>query len=327
MERPLQKINGGIYRVEKAVVVTSLLVMSVLVFMDVVHRRYSDPESKLASGLASAFGIGAEEPAYETLQGLSPVLSGVCFFFLFWLGISTASSRPLTGTDRVEDPTRRPGTFKAAGLALAIVLACGAALRLLFGSGEQDPEVCIEQGFSLACGFFPSGLIWSQPVALVLTIWVGFLGASMATRDHRHLKVEAVQQRLSEGLRRKSSLVAGIFTALFCLLIAYLSWQYVLDQRTDYIESDGLGGIFDGVPIPRWVGFLVLPVAYVLMAGRFTIAGLAGFRGEDLGAGGELGDLDLDALALDVDDGEPGADREGAPIGEGGSNSGGEVRS
>ena len=315
MERPLQKINGGIYRVEKAVVVTSLLVMSVLVFMDVVHRRYSDPESKLASGLASALGIGAEEPAFETLQGLSPVLSGVCFFFLFWLGISTASTRPLTGADRQEDPSKRPGRGKAAALALAAVVGCWLVLRMAFGSGEQTAEYCIEHGFSLECGMFPNGLIWSQPVALVLTIWVGFLGASMATRDHRHLKVEAVQQRLPEGIRRVSSLVAGLFTAGFCVLIAYLSWRYVLGQRADYIASDGLGALFDGVDVPRWIGFLVLPLAYMLMAVRFVIAGLAGFRGERLDAGGELGDLDLDALAIDVD-GEAPADDAGTNASE-----------
>jgi TRAP-type C4-dicarboxylate transport system permease small subunit len=302
VEKPLEKINSLIYRVERAVVVASLLVMSLLVFMDVVHRRYSDPESKLSSILAGFFGIGAEDAAFASLQGLSPWLNGACFFFLFWLGISTASTRPIFGAERAEDDARRPSRAKAAGLALGLVVACAFALHVVFGSGTQDSEMCIERGFSLECGLFPSGLIWSQPVALVLTIWVGFLGASMATRDHRHLKVEAVQQRLPEGLRRKSSLVAGIFTALFCLLVAYLSWNYVLEQREDYLRSDGLGGVFDGLPVPRWVGFIVLPAAYLSMAVRFVLAGLAGFRGEQLGGLGELGDLDLEALAVDVPD-------------------------
>ena len=296
----MEKINSLFYRVEKAVVVASLLVMSLLVFMDVVHRRYSDPESKLSSMLAGFAGIGAEDAAFASLQSLSPWLNGGCFFLLFWLGISTASTRPMGGAERAEDDARRPSRAKAAGMALGLVLACAFVLRVTFGSGTQDADMCIERGFSLDCGLFPSGLIWSQPVALVLTIWVGFLGASMATRDHRHLKVEAVQQRLPEGLRRKSSLVAGIFTALFCLLVAYLSWNYVLEQRGDYLRSDGLGGVFDGLPVPRWIGFIVLPVAYSLMAARFVVAGLAGFRGEQLGGLGELGDLDLEALAVDV---------------------------
>ncbi|MGB1699986.1 MAG: TRAP transporter small permease [Nannocystaceae bacterium] len=303
-EKLSEKIDRLIYRVEKVLVVGSLLVMSVLVFMDVVHRRYSDPESKLSSVLAGIMGIGAEDAAFQTVQALSPWLNAGCFFFLFWLGISTASTRPMFGAQREEDETRRPSKLKAAGLALGMVVACAVVLRVAFGSGGHS-ETCAEQGFSLECGLFPSGLIWSQPVALVLTIWVGFIGASMATRDHRHLKVEAVQQRLSEGLRRKSSLVAGLFTALFCLLVAYLSWHYVLDQRSDYIGSDGLGGVFDGLPVPRWIGFLVLPVAYLLMAGRFVLAGLKGFRGEQLGGMGELGDLDLDALAVDVPEDDP----------------------
>ena len=74
----------------------------------------------------------------------------------------------------------------------------------------------------------------------------------------------------------------------------------VLEQRGDYLRSDGLGGVFDGLPVPRWIGFIVLPAAYLLMAARFVVAGLAGFRGEQLGGLGELGDLDLEALAVDV---------------------------
>jgi TRAP-type C4-dicarboxylate transport system permease small subunit len=45
----LSRLNALIYRIERWIVVTALLVMSGVVFLDVVQRRYTDPTSKLAA--------------------------------------------------------------------------------------------------------------------------------------------------------------------------------------------------------------------------------------------------------------------------------------
>ena len=40
----------------------------------------------------------------------------------------------------------------------------------------------------------PNGFGWSQTLAMVLLLWVSLLGSSMATREGRHIAVDAVKK-------------------------------------------------------------------------------------------------------------------------------------
>ena len=310
----LKKVNDGVYAVERVLVVAALVIMAVVVFFDVVHRRYTDAESKLVGLLLRLSGSGPDTETWTSVQAQSGWFIAVGVFVLMTVGLRTASTRPLwasDGKERQERPERRLGLPLAAAVGLGITVAAWVFLRLLFGMRGVDPMECVEGGSLWTCGVFPYGIIWSQPFALVLTIWVGFLGASMASHDYRHLKVEAVVKRLPEGAQRIVGLVGGIVTAGFCLLVAYLSYLYVADQYGVWIETEYLGALFDGTEIPRWRGFAVIPIAYTLMAFRFVGTGVLAYRGELEEVNAELGDIDLDEIdatgGIDVDeDGEEG---------------------
>jgi hypothetical protein len=64
-------------------------------------------------------------------------------------------------------------------------------------------------------------------------------------------------------------------------------------MHDDYVDSDGLGGLHDGIDLPRYQTFLVVPVAYVLMAVRFVSTGVLAARGELDTTPTELADLDF----------------------------------
>lgn len=308
----LQRLNALIYRIERWIVVTALLVMSVVVFLDVVQRRYTDPTSKLAAKLSALFGIAEDTAAWDSMQSASVWMIVAIFFGLFYFGIRSASTRALIPKrDTPREATRPPPSRPKAALLAAAAMGVGwLTLRVLYGNGEvQAIETCAA-GYSWACGLFPNGLIWSQPFALVLTLWVGFLGASMATKDNRHLKVEAVQRALPETLRRWSGLVSGLVTAGFCALLAFLAYRYVGYQREDWLDADRLGALYDGIDIAKWQGSLVLPLAYGLMALRFVANGVLAFQGKLDDTLPELADIDLSGL--DHED-VPGADEIGAP--------------
>jgi TRAP-type C4-dicarboxylate transport system permease small subunit len=295
----LQRLNGLVYRVEQFIVVASLLVMSVVVFLDVVQRRYTDPQSKLATKLSRWMGMADDSSGWQTMQDLSTWLILGIFVGLFYAAIRTASSRPLFQRPRPNaeiEHGKPPARSKSLIYALVGVAGCWFVMRVLYGSGEvQAIETCAS-GFSFDCGVFPNGLIWSQPFALVLTLWVGFLGASMATKDNRHLKVEAVQRALPENLKRISGLLSGLLTASFCFLLAYLAFRYVGYQRQDWLDSDKLGALYDGIDIAKWQGAVVLPLAYALMGLRFVSNGVLAFQGKLDDTPPELADVDLSGL-------------------------------
>jgi TRAP-type C4-dicarboxylate transport system permease small subunit len=126
----------------------------------------------------------------------------------------------------------------------------------------------------------PSGVIWSQTLALVLMLWVAFFGAGIATHEHKHLKVDAAE-RLFQGDARRwvgavSHLVAALGTgALAVLAFGFCGYQYEIWQ-----ETGGAGGDFEGLPIPKFLAFAVLPLELGAMSLRFLGNAVAAARAE-----------------------------------------------
>lgn len=285
----LKKVNHWLYQVERAIVVVSLLVMSVVVFLAVVHRRYADPESVLAEKLARLIGAERDTATWQSLQDVAGPLALVLMAAIIYFGFRSASRRKLwnRGDETGKTPAEIHGEplphLECAIYTVVTILVSWGVTVLLFGTGSVEQYECIEQSLagerSLACGRFPAGLAWAQPVGLILTLWVAFLGASMATKDNLHLKVEAVQHALPDNLKRVSGLLSGILTALFCLLLAYLGYRFVVVKHEIW-SNNHLAGLHDGIPIPYFVSFAIVPIAYVLMAVRFVGLGVLAFRGE-----------------------------------------------
>jgi C4-dicarboxylate transporter DctM subunit len=92
-----------------------------------------------------------------------------------------------------------------------------------------------------------------------LTLWVGFLGAVLASVGHRHLALSTTNF-LSEGRpRRYAELLANIVTAGVTLLLAYGSAQLVWENRE---STEILAG-----GIPAWWSQAVMPLSLCVMAG------------------------------------------------------------
>lgn len=249
-----KRIDYAVYRAERAVVVGSLLLMSLVVFLDVVHRSFSGEESKLAMVIAKLAGwvgidVPAGSPTHDQLAAASPWILLVGFSALAYFGIrSTKRATPVAAP-------------VAAVAAVAGVLVAYGLVRLLLV-------------------LVPNGLIWSQDLALVLTLWVGFVGASMCTYENRHLRVEAAGKLLPPSLRPLVGFVSGVFTALVCAALLWVSLRYVAFHRQEWVATEGQGGLFPGMSLPKWVGFLALPVAFGFMAVRFFVKALGALRGE-----------------------------------------------
>jgi TRAP-type C4-dicarboxylate transport system permease small subunit len=286
----LKKLNHWLYQIERTIVVVSLLLMSVVVFLAVVHRRYADPESVFANKVAKLFGAERDTATWQSLQDVSGPVTLVVLGLMVYLGFRTASRRRLwnpgdeTGKSAKEIHGEPLSHLKCAIYTVATILGSYLLMVLLFGTGKLEQSACIElhqaDDYSFHCGMFPAGLAWAQPLGLILTLWVAFLGASMATKDNLHLKVEAVQKALPEHIRRISGLLSGLLTAAFCMLLAYLAYEWVVSMKEQWTNSNHLGGLHDGIDIPKWASFCIVPLAYMLMGVRFVGIGLLAFRGE-----------------------------------------------
>ncbi|MBC8068238.1 MAG: TRAP transporter small permease, partial [Deltaproteobacteria bacterium] len=115
----------------------------------------------------------------------------------------------------------------------------------------------------------PNGLIWSQPFALVLTLWVGFIGASMATYENKHLKVDAMARVIPVGLRKWVAFVSAMLTAIVCFTLMYLSIRYVRFNYDEYTSTGGTGGLVQGLELPKYLAYMALPLSFLVMTLRF----------------------------------------------------------
>jgi tripartite ATP-independent transporter DctM subunit len=106
-------------------------------------------------------------------------------------------------------------------------------------------------------GGIPGAVLYTQH----LTLWIGFLGALLATGTGKHLSLAT-----GELIKGRAAIVArlctGAMSAAVCALLAYASFQMV---KVDSALVRNLPG-----GIPEWWSEVVMPVAFGLMAIRFA---------------------------------------------------------
>lgn len=111
--------------------------------------------------------------------------------------------------------------------------------------------------------FFDAGLLWIDPLLRILVLWLGLLGAAVATRDDRHIRLDLLSRRI--GARAERWLSAGVdqLSGWTCLAVAWFSLGWV---RLDY--ADGLTAF---AAIPAWLVEAIVPAAFGLMGLRFVL--------------------------------------------------------
>ncbi len=112
--------------------------------------------------------------------------------------------------------------------------------------------------------FFGTAIIWVDPALRVAVLWLGLLGAVAASREGRHITVDALSRALPKRWRNLSAAVTDFFTAGVSLVLAWYGFRLVMEDRAAGIEA------FSSVPV--WVCESILPVAFLLIALRHILA-------------------------------------------------------
>jgi TRAP-type C4-dicarboxylate transport system permease small subunit len=94
--------------------------------------------------------------------------------------------------------------------------------------------VCTAIAF-YAFGNLPTGYSWSQSYSLLLLLWVGFLGASMAARQRRHLKIDLARKLLSPEKVPAFNALSYLAAAIFSGIVFYLSYIYMFGPDSTYL--------------------------------------------------------------------------------------------
>lgn len=116
------------------------------------------------------------------------------------------------------------------------------------------------------------GFMWADPVLRWLVLWVGMVGAMLATRSGRHLNMDALARLLPTGIRRWVDVVVNLTAGACCGVLLYVSFPYLQE------EIEGGGEAIVG-PIQRWHAEIIFPVMFAVMTYRFLLAAADGVLG------------------------------------------------
>lgn len=231
----LRQLDDLVYACERVLIVVLLALMSFVVFLDVVHRL-SATEGPLDKLCARLLPASMAGPS-------SAILASAVTFLLVYGALRTA---------RVANP---PAKGAAAALAAGAVVLGYAAVKLLLA-------------------VFPSGLVWSQVSALSGMLWVGFLGASAAAKEGSHLTLEIMEFVWKGKAKAHVGRIGSLAAASFAMVLAYLCARYVHYHYREWVEADGLAGVFDGFAVPKFAVYAILPVTLTVIGLRFLALAL-----------------------------------------------------
>lgn len=124
----------------------------------------------------------------------------------------------------------------------------------------------------------PNGFGWSQRLALVLMMWVGMLGISMADYAGRHLQLEALSRWVPPRFQWHFAAARSASTIALLLFLAHHASGYLRDNWDEWLETEGSAGVFESLPIPYWVASQPIATAFALMVLRQAARFLASFR-------------------------------------------------
>lgn len=139
----------------------------------------------------------------------------------------------------------------------AAVLACERAVvvaLLIFTVGVAFLQVVLR-------GVFSAGLLWADTLLRHLVLWLGFLGAALATFERRQFAMDALVRKLRPGPRRRVH--AGVH-AVSALVAACLLWASVKFLKEEFASPSPLFTA-GGVAVPAWTIELILPVGFLLL--------------------------------------------------------------
>ena len=111
-------------------------------------------------------------------------------------------------------------------------------------------------------GLFNLGLPGSIGYVQNLTLWVGFLGAIIASREQRHLNLATAKLVLPAGLKPAIGAATAAISVAVSACLFWASLQFVMSEMADPVRIGGW--------LPLWCMEAVLPLSFLVITLRFV---------------------------------------------------------
>ncbi|NKB67253.1 MAG: TRAP transporter small permease subunit [Candidatus Latescibacteria bacterium] len=151
--------------------------------------------------------------------------------------------------------------------------------QFLHGLEDTILVVLVAALIGVACGqiilrnLFSITWLWADPLIRHLVLWSGLIGALIATRQDKHIKIDALARLLPSQRYHQMLTLSRFVSTGVCAWLAWISVDFVIAERG--WPSDGPLGL------PLWQWQLIFPFTFGCMALRFLFQLYADFLGDE----------------------------------------------
>lgn len=141
---------------------------------------------------------------------------------------------------------------------LALNKAEGALLILMLST-----MVLVAFGQVMLRNVFHTAILGADILLRHLVLWIGFLGAAIATSEERHINIDALRRFLPPRIRSAVDVLTDIFATVVCF--------FLMNAARVFVESEMADNriVFQG--IPSWYVQSIIPIGFGLLVVHFTI--------------------------------------------------------
>jgi len=123
--------------------------------------------------------------------------------------------------------------------------------------------VLLAAGQIVLRNFMNMSIAGSDQLLRLLVLWVAFMGAVAASREGKHIHVDAIVRWLPGRAHALARAVTDLFTLAVCGVLAYESARYLVNSRA--AEEVAFADV------PLWITASVLPLAFSLIGLRYCL--------------------------------------------------------
>lgn len=108
---------------------------------------------------------------------------------------------------------------------------------------------------------FDNGIIWGDSLLRILVLWLGLVGAIVASRSDKQISIDVLSQFLMGKTKKLAEIFNNLFAGLVCLTISYFSFLFVQLEYQDAIIAFA--------NVPAWITESIIPIGFLIMGIKY----------------------------------------------------------
>jgi TRAP-type C4-dicarboxylate transport system permease small subunit len=107
------------------------------------------------------------------------------------------------------------------------------------------------------------GLLWADLFLRQMVLWVGFLGASLAVRERRHISIDVLPQFIPTPYRPFVQVLVNFSAGLISVFLTVAAWKFLR------LEMEFPTILF--LDLPAWIFQTILPISFAVISLRYFL--------------------------------------------------------